>query len=350
MESCIIKTDEIYSIYTQGYTLRLRKYQDNKWSDAQTIAKDIHKGFSIIHCQKGEPVILYRDNDGNIMLAEGTKPHRMVLRNTGENITPLNIEGIIKDNVIQIFYNREYIKENYLTEQHRYADGSWSRPVILDKYTANPNMTKIVAVEDNYILFYSKKVPEQQIGYREISNYSTSDYKMLYATGYKILDYSLAVTADEIHIAIVIATSRNNKLIYLNKTQSGVSKAKTLYEGLIKGCHIAIENSKITITFASLKNNCRITSYDMGNTFNRVESIENFTFNKTTLADYSRQSADRFSACELITDINYPYNVKYCPYFNNDNESEIERLKKEIDRLKGCNKGNKMLWFRKQMI
>lgn len=338
METCIIKNKDIYAIYLSHNAIIQRKFVNEKWSEPMTIAQTTEKSFSIIHSKNGDPIILYGDKDKNLMLAEGKKPHRMVLRNNDHNPIPINMEGMIKDNIIRLFYNKEYIKESYLTEQHRYDDGSWSRPVILDKYTTTANMTKLVAVNNNYILFYSKKVPEQQIGYREIGTYQTGDYKMLYATGYKILDYSIALTEDEIHLCILIATNRLNKLVYIKKDCNGLSKARTIYEGIIKGCHIAIINSKILITFNTIKGNMKIASYDMGITFNRVERIDNFVFNKVAFIDYNRQSPDVFCATELLNDVCCPYNIRFCPFVSNENQEEIERLKKEIERLKHLRK------------
>ncbi len=168
METCIIKNNDIYAVYLWHNSIIQRKFVNDKWSEPISIAQTTEKNFSIIHSKNGDPIILYGDKDDNLMLAEGKKPHRMVLRNNDHNPIPFNMEGMIKDNIIRLFYNKEYIKESYLTEQHRYNDGSWSRPVILDKYTSTTNMTKLIAIDNNYILFYSKKVPEQQIGYREI--------------------------------------------------------------------------------------------------------------------------------------------------------------------------------------
>lgn len=338
MNSYIIRNDEsIYAIYCENNCIRQRKRIDSKWSKAETIATNVGGSFSLMHSNSKEPIILYQDNKGNLMLTNNDNPHKMVLRNTSEIKTLLHINGIVSDNTIRIFYNKDYINESYLTEQHRRDDGSWSKPFALDNYVSDENMTKLIRLENNYILFYSKKVPEQQIGYREISPYSIGDFKMLYATGYKILDYSLAVTSEEIHIAIVTGTNRNNKLLYIKKDKNGISKAKTIYDGFVKNCHISILNSKIIIIFNTITGNSRITSYDMGNSFRRIEGIEHFTFNKTIFADYTRQIADNFVATELLSDINFPYDAKYCPFINNS-DNEVEKLKKEIERLKNIAK------------
>lgn len=333
MNSYIIRNNEnIYALYSENNCVRLRKREDNKWGSAKTIAIDVRGSFSLMR-SSSEPVILYQDNKGDLMLASEDKPHKTVLRNTSEAKSILHIDGIINDDTIRLFYNRDFLTESYLTEQHRRYDGSWSKPAALDSYVAEDNLTKLISLENNYILFYSKKVPEQQIGYREIGPYAIGDFKMLYATGYKIIDYSLAVTAEEIHIAAVIGTNRNNKLIYVKKGSQGISTTKTLYDGFVKGCHISIENSKIIILFSTITGNNRITSYDMGNTFRRIEGIEQFEFYKTTFVDYRRQIADSFVATELIADINLPYEPKFCPFISNT-ENEVERLKKEIERLK----------------
>ncbi|MDO4300695.1 MAG: hypothetical protein Q4D26_04795 [Clostridia bacterium] len=335
MNSYIIKNHEgIYSVYGENNCIYEREWTDCKWGKAKTIAINTKGSFSLMRNNKGEPLILYRDKDGNLMLANRDKPHKMVLRNNSEPKTILHIDGIIRDNTIRLFYNRDYLNESYLTEQHRRDDGSWSNPITLDSYIPDDKMTRLVSLGSNYILFYSKKVPEQQIGYREISPFGIREFKMLYATGYKIQDYSLAVTEEEIHLTAVISTARTSKLIYLKKDNSGISKAKILFEGGVKGCHISIENSKIIILINTAKGNCRFTSYDMGISFKRMENADQFVFNKSVFADYTRQIADNFVASELLTDCSFPYEVRLCPIIPCNNENEVEKLKKEIERLK----------------
>lgn len=334
MNSCIVRNNEgIYALYRDKSTIRIRKREDERWSESKIIAKNTIGNFSLMGCPEGEPVILYQDSKGNLMVAMYDKPHKMVLRNTSESTFPLHIKSILRENTIQLFYNRDYINESYIAEQHRREDGSWSKAVPLDKYISDGSMTRLVSIGDNYILFYSKTVPEQQIGYREIGRYSIGDFKMLYSTGYKISDYSLAITCDEIHLCAVVSTNRGNRLVYLKKDRNGISKSKTLYEGFVKNCYIVIENSKIIIIFSTISGNNRIISYDMGNTFRRIESIEQFQFNKSAFYDYTKQTADGFAATELITDVNFPYEVRYCPFINNS-FNEVEKLKKEIERLK----------------
>lgn len=336
MSSYIIRNNTgIYSVYYENKCIYGRKLLDGDWSEAKTIAVNTKKEFSIMHSTKNcEPTILYQDMSGNVLLTNNDKQHKIVLRNTSETNTLLHINGIVTESGIRLFYNKTDSKENYITEQHLREDGSWSTPIILDSYIASEYMTKLVPINDNYILFYSKKVPEQQIGYREISNTNISEFKMLYATGYNIIDYSLALTSEEIHLTAVISTSRGNKLIYLKKDSSGISKSKTLFSGQVKNCHISIQNSKIIILFSTHIGNSQIASYDMGLTFRRIETSEQFCFNKSIFADYIKQVADNFVATELLTDYNYPYNIRFCPFIPSPKCNEIEQLKKEIARLK----------------
>lgn len=335
MNSYIIRNNSnIYSVYYENNCIHQRLWKGDEWSEAKTIAVNSGKEFSLMRSSSGNPLVVYQDGSGNIMLSGDESPHKIVLRNTSEIKTKLHIDGIINDNTLRLFYNKDYINESYLVEQHRRGDGSWSNPTVLDSYIPSSNMTKLVSMENNYILFYSKKVPEQQIGYREITSYNISEFKILYATGYKISDYSLAVTTDAIHLAAVINTIRSNKLIYVRKDNTGISKSKILYDGIIKGCHISIQNSKIIIVFETSRGNSRIASFDLGQSFKKIESAEQFSFNKSVFADYTKQIADEFVACELLTNPIIPYEVKQCPFIHDNKANEIERLKSEIERLK----------------
>lgn len=317
MQSYIVKNDEgIYALYANGGHIYQRKRIENGWEAAVTIAESVKGDFSVMRSPKGAPVILYRDGRGNVMVGCENKPHKMVLKNSSENSFPLGIYSILRERGIQLIYSKNYIKDGYLTEQHRREDGSWSKAFVFDKYVSENNMTRLVNIEDNYILFYVKNVPEQQLGYREIGRYGIDNFKMLYATGHKILDYSLAVTAEEIHLCLLVSTGRGgfNKLVYVKKDKNGISKSSVIYEGFIKGCHISIENSKIIIIFSAVRGNNRAVSYDMGNTFKRMESIESFNLGKIPFADYTPPNADGFVASELVWDMDTPFDVKYCPF------------------------------------
>lgn len=326
--------DNIYSVYYENNCIHQRLWKGDEWGEPKTIAINSGKEFSLMRSRTGSPLVLYQDNSGNLMLSSNDSPHKMVLRNTSEIKTMLHIDGIVNDNIIRLFYNKDYLKESYLVEQHRREDGSWSNPIVLDSYIPSKNMTKLINVKNNYILFYSKKVPEQQIGYREITSYNISEFKILYATGYKISDYSLAVTSDAIHLTAVINTLRSNKLVYVRKDNTGISKSKILHDGIIKGCHISIQNSKIIIVFETARGNSRIASFDLGQSFKKIEAAEQFSFNKSVFADYTDPVADGFVASELLTNPILPYEVKQCPFIHDNKLNEIEKLKNEIERLK----------------
>lgn len=335
MDSYIIRnTKGIYSVYYENNCIHQKKRTDTGWSDSKTIAVNTGKNFSLLRSPDGEPIVLYCDNNGNLMLSGDDNPHKMVLRNTSEIKTILHIDGIITENTIKLFYNKDYLNESFLTEQHRREDGSWSNPVVLDSYIQDNNMTKIICLNNNYIIFYSKKVPEQQIGYREIGLNYISEFKLLYSTGYKICDYSLAVTEEEIHIAAIISTCRTSKLVYVKKNSGGISTPRILFEGSVKLCHISIQNNKLIIIFNTSRGNQQVTSFDMGASFKRTEPISQFAFNKSVFADYTRQIPDNFVASELITDPALPFKVKMCPFIKDFEDNEVERLKKEIERLK----------------
>lgn len=335
MNSYIVRnSDGIYTVYFENNCIYTRKFVAESWSEPKAIASDAYKNFSLIRSCEGEPLILYFDKCKNLFIGSSDKPHKMVLRASSEMQSTLQIDGILNGSSLRLFYSRQTLGEKYITEQHRREDGSWSAPLTLDTYIPENNLTKIINIENNYILFYSKKVPEQQIGYREISSNNISEFKLIYSSGYKINDYSLAVTEDEIHIAAVVSTFRTNKLIYVKKNSSGISKANTLYEGPVKLCHISIQNSKIIIVFSTPKGNSRIISFDMGASFKRAENTEAFVLSKAEFTDYTKQVADNFVASELITDTGIAYKVKMCPFIKDYENNEIERLKKEIERLK----------------
>lgn len=337
MFGCIVKKEkEINAIYCEKGSIFIRRLEEGLWCEAEEIACNVRGGFTLMRDAYSEPIVLYQNKKGALVMSGSTMKEVSVLESTGEINRNVNIELIRTGEGLRLIYDRVYMNQSFITEQHRGNNMTWSAPEEIDSYEDSA-MPRLINVENNNLIFYIKKVPEYQLGYREIYGGGISDFKMLYTTGYKIKDYSLAVTCDEIYISVVIVAGRTNRLVYIKKDMRGISRPVVLSDGIINSCQLAVVHSKPTIAFSTPKGNNILSSYDGGGSFKRVGKSELFPFNKIAFIDYTRQSTDSFVATELVNCSYIPYDIKYCPYIaeNTDSrENEIERLKKEIERLK----------------
>ena len=129
------------------------------------------------------------------------------------------------------------------------------------------------ADKNNKVIFYQKRMPEIQFGYREI-NENISNFKMVYATGYYITDYSYVITEDSIHFVFLLSGIYGSKIVYVRKESNKVSKAKTIVENtLARDCIIAIIQNKVCIWWRTARKLYSTVSYDMGESLNSRECI-----------------------------------------------------------------------------
>lgn len=310
MEGFLIKNSKgIYTIYNERSVLKEKCVSNKSQSEVTVISEGVKKALSTVMGTEKEIIVLCQDNNSNIMVAQKDKPQRIVLRNNSNGVLPLNMQAIQWNNTLELFYTKDFGSEGVITQQHRREDGSWSTPTAIDRYINTKGFTKLVSVKGGYILIYTRNAPEQQIGYREICSNSTGIFKLLYATGYKIIDYSIAVTEDEIHLCAVVGSSRSNKLIYTKKDINGITKEKKIYEGFVKGCCIYLEKSKINIVYSTLSGVIKLTSFDMGTTFKKSEKLNITNFNKIPYIDYT--DSESYRATEVIGDCSIPQSIYY---------------------------------------
>lgn len=316
MKSCILKNNlGIYHIYSKNKCIFVSTYKNNSFSNSELIAENALNNFSVLKSDINNNIaILYQDFNNNIFLKYNNKEARKVFSST-TSPQSFHIDGIISNNNLKLIYSKENFNHSYLTEQHLLPSKQWSNPIILDNYLKKNNFTKLLPIKNNYILFYIKKAPEYQIGYREISKENISSFKLIYSSLNEIIDYCVAFTENVIHIVSIIKSNRSYSLVYIKKDSSGISKEKTLYIGYLKLCHISIENSKINIIFSTNNSNKIISSYDMGTSFKKITNLENNILQKNIFIDYSNQTEDKYVLSEILTD--NLYNPKHCLLFNN---------------------------------
>ncbi len=256
------------AIYHRDGNIYYRESTDDAWTYPEIIGAQARPNFTISAGK--EPIVVYQTEKGDI--AAGVKGHKpKVLLESNEDRS-LNMHYIPYENGARLIYSSHDAQGYCLTELHKEGK-SWSSPVALDSYI--PSTARTVNMGNgNNILFYIKKAPEYQLGYREISPYAIGGFKMLYTSVNEISDFSAAVFDDALHISIVSAGRRNGRVLYIRKDMSGVSRPITLWEGYCEFSVCGIIKNKLHVWWKNPIGVFTAMSYDMGKSFKRPERLD----------------------------------------------------------------------------
>lgn len=285
-----------------------KEYKNNIWGREEAAAENARESFSPAF--GGSDILIYQQLSGDICLAEKNKPHQILLKHKG-NKAPDIIINYIEGGCPKLIYN---IVETDGSDRLIYQfgiskrDGSswdWSKPQAIDSF--DPLLAEIVSLgSDKYILIYSKKMPEMQIGYREILRHNIGIFKLIYATGHNIKDISYVITNDVIHFAFLLTLGFSNRIVYVRRDSGGLSRPVTIFEGFnIKKCLVGIIKNKLYIWWISnnFLNYC--FSYDLGISFNKIQtdrSINALNIKKAVFRDNTPADENEYVFNQVFID------------------------------------------------
>lgn len=340
MSCYIIKdTKGITACYYKGCEIYKREFIKGSWSDSILMAENSRENFSVSY--GSEDIVLYQNISGDIcMLAKGKQP-KVILRNISEQSPNIVIHSILNRQLRLIYNIVDKNNENKIVTQVQGEDKEWSKAEIIDSFVPFGSTMRLVELgQDMYILIYGKKMPEYQFGYREVSNYKISEFKMIYATGYNVTDFSYCITADALHFVFIQSMGFMQRLVYIKKDGRGTGKPLTLYEGLnIKKCLVGIVANKLCVWWTANRSLSQRISYTFGETFNKPEIVRGINSEELTKAifvDKTKAEADKYIFNEVYVDKDRPYST----YFIEDlkesrrENKEVEKLKKELERIR----------------
>lgn len=251
-----------------------KEFLNNNWSNEQTVAENARENFSLAFSDRN--ILLYQQLTGDICMADEEKPHQILLKHSGNNVPDIIINSITGENP-KLIYNIVRIDgTNQLIHQFQLnKELAWSKPQKIDIF--QPPFVRIVELgTDKYILLYSKRMPEIQFGYREIDKHNIKNFKMVYATGHSVNDFSYVITKEALHFVFLQTTGFVSRIIYVRKDNLGLSRPVTLFEGFnIRKCLTGIVKNKLYIWWTANKILNYTVSYDFGVSFNRIENDRN---------------------------------------------------------------------------
>lgn len=345
MSIYIIKTkDKISSYYYTGCEIYKREMTNNIWSESMVVAEDAREDFSISYGK--EEIVLYQKIKGDICMMVTGKPPKTILQNLSNSVPNIVINSIIT-NKLRLLYNIiDKNGEHLIINQIQHEDREWSQAEKIDNYFPHSGNAKLVELSDNmHIILYGKKMPEYQFGYREISPNKISEFKMIYATGYNITDFSYVITKHALHFVFIQSMGFMQRVVYIKKDSRGLSKPAILYDGFnVKKCLVGIKANKLCVWWIANKILNSRVSYDFGDSFNKIEIERNVKadgLNKAVFIDKTPAFEDNYIFNEVYTERDRPYNPCFLDDVNkkfnkdsvNDLKTEVDRLKRKLDKI-----------------
>lgn len=333
---------EITAIYYSLGNICVKKIEKGMWGKEEIIASGVKPEFSVFE-YNSDYMVIYQNKNGSMYLCGDGKEGIKILESLGDDKNNIVINAEIWNNQMELIYNLPDKNGEYIVRQKKRADSSWSKPEKIDDFVPfNNSFFKVhYADKNNKVIFYQKRMPEIQFGYREI-NENISNFKMVYATGYYITDYSYVITEDSIHFVFLLSGIYGSKIVYVRKESNKVSKAKTIVENtLARDCIIAIIQNKVCIWWRTARKLYSTVSYDMGESFKQQGVYKGkFETNsvKAVLVEKNQQG-DKYIANEVYVPSDKPYIIELLPVDNivqTQNiaeQEEIERLRKKVKDL-----------------
>lgn len=303
MSCYIIKDSEGFSAYYYN-NCNIFKRDFNKAMPV-ILASDTRENFSA-----DGKYLFYQLISGDICMG-----NRVILKNTAHS-SPNIVINLIPFERLRIIYNIVENNENMLYTQIKRGDNHWSLPEKTDRLYALSNIYNIADLGNNvYILIYAKKMPELQLGFREIYAHSIGEFKHIYATGYNIKDYSYVITKEAMHFVFIQSAGFTERIVYVRRDNAGRSAPITLYEGFnIKKCLLGIIKNKLCVWWEAGRTVSRRSSYDFGLSFNKIEIERDINAEGLTKAVFKDKT--------YANEDNYIFNEIYCnrergyrPYF-----------------------------------
>lgn len=174
--------------------------------------------------RQGEPVVIYQLENGDVVLSAAGG--RRVIQSGGRSTGEIFLKAVFSHRRMRLVY----INGGSLVTQSSDEQGS-SDAVILDEPVGNLPYRLIPVVDGGYYLIYKRRVPEQQLGYCELSASAVGKFKRIFSTGFDIGDSSLCIAGDTVHFVFVSMSRFAVRVMYCRNFEGSLSKPKNLWEG-----------------------------------------------------------------------------------------------------------------------
>ena len=160
---------EITAIYYSLGNICVKKIEKGMWGKEEIIASGVKPEFSVFE-YNSDYMVIYQHKNGSMYLCGNGKEGIKILESLGDDKNNIVINAEIWNNQMELIYNLPDKNGEYIVRQKKRADSSWSKPEKIDDFVPfNNSFFKVhYADKNNKVIFYQKRMPEIQFGYREI--------------------------------------------------------------------------------------------------------------------------------------------------------------------------------------
>ncbi len=320
------KNDNIICFYYENNTIYYKIFQNSKWCNEKIFATNVLDNFTAMFSPSGEIYVFCQGKDGNILL-------HTVKNILDSSITTINLQidlnsihnilfyPIIKDNSIFIIYNVPKDDNSFKLKSailDKYGNLSEISTIEDSLYKSNFNLFQVQYVTNKHLLaFYHTRPNDSNIGYKEITEYNTSNFINIHQTNYQIIDYSFLTTDNTIHVLYAVKTMFSYQLIYKKKEYEEFEAPIILWDGAkISDCLLSIINNNIHVFFICKDKLYTCISKNKGMNFTKPDIYKNKFCVEPKKAVYiseSNMSCNKFFIREVLIDKYNPCDIQLLP-------------------------------------
>lgn len=247
--------------YANGSIMR-RVIENDVPGRTESIAHNVMP-FVFVTLRQGVPVIIYQLENGDVVLSCGDQSR--VIQSGGRAAGEVFLSAVFSGRRMRLIYMNGGSLVTQSSDEHGSADA-----VILDEPVGNLPYRLIPIVDGGYYLIYKRRVPEQQLGYRELTAASVGDYKRIFSTGFDIGDSSVCTADDIVHFVFVSMSRFAVRVMYCRRYEGSFSKPKNLWEGSrCSAVCIAADGSDVFVWWESGGHVYESVSHNSGESFSQ---------------------------------------------------------------------------------
>ncbi|MBR1735500.1 MAG: hypothetical protein IJ736_00590 [Firmicutes bacterium] len=298
----IKKKSGVMSIFFENECIRCKKWGNEE----REIICGVSPYFTENIDDKGRLMMFCQNMQGDIILCtenNGQWKAVTILENSRSERQKMLFYCIAGAGNMSLIYNVP--TDNIIMRQNLGKNGVWEAPEKLDDiYDGDNEIFKVQIIKgDHLLLFYRKKSPELQAGYKEITKNKSGSFNMIYSTGYNISDSSYITDGENIHFLYIVKSMFFNQVIYRRKDGKGLSASLVLFEGQgVKDCIVQIIVGKLYCCFICSGRILYRVSNDNGNSFEKTARYEKPVSSAVSKAEFiCDEKNDKFICSEVYT-------------------------------------------------
>lgn len=312
--------------YTTDGGIYCKIYEDESWGKSKLIIANVREYYSVCMAENGTIYLFCQNMQGDIILCKNEEnkwTQNIILKNRQGSAQNIIFNAMITDTGMSLVYNVPIKNEklHYLTMQTLSDKGKWQEANRIDKIDSLPDsIFQFQPIRKNHsILFYQKRMPETNIGYREITPEKAGVFNSVHTTGYQLVDYSFLTTNNNIHFLYIIKSMFSSQIIYRRKEDYGFTNPVIIWEGQkLSNCNLCIINDDIYVSWIFNAQLYYCISHNKGDSFERPVKYKkrlSFSPKKAIYLSYDKMNENDFVCRELFVDnLNVP-EILFLPDF-----------------------------------